>query len=143
MNSRNTMRKLLTLIPILSLLLLSGCQTVDIAAEEPAHAVSTPGEILALFDLYWELGEDAETGRAFMRSFRQDITLVLEALTVATPFQREQMLVLIGSSIARAMRDDPAAYAEYSNALELAASLDLSEDSARMLGFIHAYISHW
>ena len=144
MNSKvNTTRKLLTIVPMLSMFLLAGCQTAGNVPEETTHAVSPADEILALFDLYWELGEDAETGRAFMRRFREDPALVLEALTAATPFQREQMLVLIGSTITRAMRDDPIAHAEYSNALELAASLDLSEDSARMLGFIHANISHW
>ena len=122
---------------------LAGCQTAGSAPEENICAIAPADEILALFDLYWELDEDAETGRAFMRRFREDPALVLEALVIASPFQREQMLILLGSAIARAMRDDPIARAEYSSTLELAAALNLDEDSARMLGFIHANISHW
>ena len=137
------MKNLSILISMLSMLLLAGCQTAGNVPEENIHALSPADEILALFDRYWDLGEDAETGSEFMRRFREDPALVLEALTIAAPFQREQMLVLIGSSIARAMRDDPIAHAEYTGALELAAGLDLDEDSARMLGFIHANIAHW
>jgi len=123
--------------------LFAACQTVNNAPEEHIHAINPTDEILALFDLYWDLGEDAETGREFMRRFKDDPALVLKALSIATPFQREQMLILIGSTIADAMHTDPIAHAEYAAALELATGLDLDEDSIRMLGFIHANIAHW
>ena len=130
-------KKFLFVIPILLIFWLAGCQTAE------THADNSAGDILALFDRYWDLGEDAETGREFMRRFREEPALVLEALSIASPFQREQMLVLMGSTIAGAMRTDPAAYAQYAAALELAAGLDLDEESARMLRFVYANIAHF
>ena len=120
---------------ILTVFLLFSCQTA------PEKIIAPADEILALFERYWGLGEDADTGREFMRRFRQDPAPVLEALVIATPFQREQMLVLIGSSIANARHHDPAAYAEYAAALNRAAELALDEETARMLTFIHANIA--
>jgi hypothetical protein len=100
-------------------------------------------EILALFEQYWNLGEDAETGNEFMRRFKEGPALVLKALAATTPAYREQMLILIGSTIASARHNDPIAYSEYTKALELTAGLDLDDDSARMLGFVHGNIEYW
>ena len=125
-------------------LLLFSCQTTPEENSDFFYTMDPAiGEVLALFDQYWDSDEDEAAGRQFMLRFRDDPVLVLEALAVAAPFQREQMLILIGSAIANARRDDSAAYTEYNIALEFAASLDLDEDSQRMLRFIHANISHW
>ena len=127
----------LFLVSTLTAFLLFSCQTAS------GKNIASADEMLALFERYWDLGEDADTGREFMRQFRQDPAPALDALVLATPFQREQMLALIGSSIANARRNDLAAYAEYAAALDLAAGLDLDEEAARMLTFIHANIAHW
>ena len=130
-------------VSALVMCLFVGCQTVGNAPEEHVRTSTPAEELLALFDLYWDLGEDAETGSEFMRRFREEPVFVVQALTIASPFQREQMLILIGSTIARAMHTDPVAHAEYTGALERAAGLDLDADSVQMLGFIHANIAQW
>ena len=137
------MKKLLPLMFMLPVFLLAGCQTVDNVPEEKMQGFTSAEEVLALFDLYWDLGEDRETGARFMHKFKEAPALVVEALVIATPFQREQMLALIGSTIAGAMRTDPVAHAEYIAALELAAGLDLDEDSVRMMGFVHANVAYF
>jgi len=114
------------------MLLLAGCQD-----DRP----SQQDEMLALFEQYWYMGEDAETGGEILRRFKEDPAPVLEAMIVTTHF--EHILILFGDTIARARRDDPAAYAEYARALELAAGSELGEDSARILRFLHANIEHW
>ena len=135
-------------IPFLALLipafLLFSCQTAPERNSEIFNTVDpAAGEILALIDRYGELFEDTQTGRELMTRFREDPALILRALAAADPFQREQMLILVGSRIANARRSDPAAYSEYAAALQRAADLDLDDDLRRMLGFIHANISHW
>jgi len=139
----SAVKKLLIVVSIVPIFFLAGCRPSGNVPEENMRASNPAGEMLALFDLHWELGEDAETGKEFMHRFKEDPVPVLEALAIATPFQREQMLVLIGSTIASALRIDPLVHAEYLQALELAAGLDLDEDSVRMLGFVHANIAYF
>ncbi|MCL2382314.1 MAG: hypothetical protein FWC64_12145 [Treponema sp.] len=135
------MKRLLILVSLPWALMLSGCQAF--ASVPAACAIDPVDEILVLFDLYWNLGEDTETGCQILRAFREKPAYVLEALTVAAPEQLEQILILIGSSVANARRSDPAAYAKYARALQYAAELELNENAARILGFIHANIEHW
>jgi len=100
-------------------------------------------EILAVFDHYWESGEEAAAGRELLRSFGANPAYVLQALVIATPFQREQMLVLLGSGIARANREGSETANEFSAAIERAENMELDEQSLRMLGFIQANITHF
>jgi len=138
------MKKSLPVLILLPLVLLAACQnTAPRYTVECFRGADTPEEMLALFQRYWNLGEDAETGDEFMRRFKQEPALALKTLTLATGSEREQMLILIGSRIADAKRNDQTAYAQYSAALETAAASGLDEDSARMLTFIHANIEYW
>ena len=145
-----TLLVLLCTLPLLAACAASAQLTEPVPGETPAAAVPAPtpassfaaAEILALFQQYMDLYENPQIGRAFMLRFKNETAAALQALVIATPFQREQMLVLIGATIAGARRDDPAAYAQYSAALQSLTEQDLDEDSRRMLGFIHANIAH-
>ena len=132
------MKKLLLLFTLI-VFLLTGCKSTP----EDIHGLATVDDILILFEQYWNLGEDIETGNEIMQLFRKEPALLLEALSLSGASFREQILILIGSVIAAARRNDPAAYAEYNEALNLAAGLDLNEDSARMLRFVNANIEYW
>ena len=140
------MNKILMMLFILSMFLVVGCQKSDNSGA-PSHteknmsANDSMEQMLALFEEYWNKGEDREAGNEIMQRFKEEPALVLKALTVTT--YREQILILIGSAIAEAKHNDQAAYAEYTKVLEAAALLDLDKDSNRMLGFIHANIEYW
>jgi len=134
----NKMKKLLILFTLI-VFLLTGCKSTP----EDIHGLATVDNILILFEQYWNLGEDIETGNEIMQLFRKEPALLLEALSLSGASFREQILILMGSVIAAARRNDPAAYAEYNEALNLAAGLDLNEDSARMLRFVNANIEYW
>ena len=132
------MKKLLLLFTLI-VFLLTGCKSTP----EDIHGLATVDNILILFEQYWNLGEDIETGNEIMQLFRKEPALLLEALSLSGASFREQILILMGSVIAAARRNDPPAYAEYNEALNLAAGLDLNEDSARMLRFVNANIEYW
>jgi hypothetical protein len=143
------------LIFLCALPLLAACassapvEEQPVAVPVPAPAAPAPtssfaaAEILALFQQYLDLYESPRKGRAFLLRFQNETSSALQALVMASPFQREQMLVLIGSTIAGARRTDPAAYSQYSAALQSLESLDLDEDSRQMLRFIHANIAYF
>ena len=78
-----------------------------------------------------------------MQRFAVDPALVLDTMVATDPQYREQVLILIGVTVANARHNDPAAYAGYVVALDHLAGLDLDEESARMLGFVNANIDHW
>ncbi|MCL2792586.1 MAG: hypothetical protein FWD87_05775 [Spirochaetaceae bacterium] len=132
------MKKLLLLFSIL-MFLFAGCQNKT----RQGGGANSLEEVLALFEQYWNLGEDRETGMQVLRRFKEDPALVINALTITTPALREQILTFMGAAIASARHSDPTTYAEYTKALELAAGLDLDENSTRMLGFINANIEYW
>jgi len=145
-SGENLMNKILMMLFILSMFLVVGCQKSDNSGA-PSHteknmsANDSMEQMLALFEEYWNKREDRETGNRIMQRFKEEPALVLKALTVTT--YREQMLILIGSTIAEAKHNDQAAYAEYTRVLEAVALLDLDKDSNRMLGFINANIEYW
>lgn len=127
------------LIIALSIVLFVGCQrnTGGLQIADPVN------EMVVLFEWYSHLYEDRQTGEEILQRFKEDPASFLEALVISEPGYREQILVLTGHVIADARSNDPIVYAEYANALELAANLDLGEDSLRMLGFVHANIEYW
>jgi len=134
-------KKLLFWAVIMTAFLLFSCYSDE--EKKTRNNDSLAGEILALFDEYLNSGESAEKGSEFTRKFREAPGSTLDALALADPFRREQMLILIGSAIASARRDDAAAYARYAAALEQAEGSDLSEESLRMLGFVRANVEYW
>ena len=136
------MKPLLAVLCVLLVSFMSGCQTAAPAQVKEPNVANQANEALELFEQYWNNGEDAEAGAAFMRRFKENPAAVLEALALASN-HREQMLILIGSTIAEARRNDPESYGEYTDALASASKLDLSEESRRMLGFVHANIEYW
>ncbi|MCL2705080.1 MAG: hypothetical protein FWE72_02600 [Spirochaetaceae bacterium] len=147
------MKRILMLLFILSMFLVAGCQKSDNSGapkhteeaksyvEKNMHTIESVEEIFALFEKYWNMGEDRETGNEIMHRFKKEPALILKALTVTT--YREQILILIGSTIAEAKHNDNVAYAEYTKVLESITQLDLDKDSNRMLGFINANIEYW
>ena len=120
------MKKLIAvlIVLVLSLGMFAGC------TEHPPEPIS---EILELFEEYART-ENKNTGDKIMRRFIEEPALVLEALTITD--YSESALILIGSSIAA----NPEAYAE---AMAILDSLELDEDAARTLGYIHANINYW
>jgi len=143
------MRKIKTLLAVLcvfSLVLLAACassaQSGEKSAAAPAPRFAAP-VIIPLFQQYMDLNENQQIGAAFMLRFKNETASALQALAVASPFQREQMLVLIGETISGARQFNPAAYAEYAAALQSVEALNLDEDSRRMLGFIYANIEYF
>jgi len=112
---------------LLCVALFAGCQW---SAEPP-----TPMDaILTLFEEYAQTESGSTGNRIMLQYFYTDPALVLEALTVTD--YSESILILIGSTIARK-------WEAFNDAISTLDSLELNEDAARMLGYIHANIDYW
>jgi hypothetical protein len=135
------MKKTILVLSLVTLLMFAftGCESnepgTDVGNQPDAN--STAG----LVDLLNDYQEESETGALIMQSLKEEPVLFVEAMAEST--NTEQLLVLVGSTIAEARRGDAAAYDEYMSALATAADAPLSDAARQMLGFIHANIDIW
>lgn len=133
------MKKTFILLPLVVLLMLALVGCGDTGPENGLGTDTLDGA--ALLDLLDNYQEGSPSGEVIMQALKDDPALFLETLAEST--NTEQLLILIGSTIAEAGRNDTAAYDEYLAALAAAEADSLSADAEIMLGFIYANIEVW
>jgi len=103
-------------------------------------------QIATILELMIEYAQTEQRAPGVMlrEKFRTEPELFLKAMVVNERQGRgnDATLMLLGSHIAYFRQENHALYAQYATALERLENADLDEDSARMLGFIHANIEH-
>ena len=135
------MKKTVLVLSLVVLLMFAftGCQNTGYGTNGGNQPdVNNTAELVTLLNNYQE---GSETGALIMQKLKEEPVIFVEAM--AESANTEQLLMLVGSTIAEARRSDTAAYDEYIAALDTAEAASLSDAARQMLGFIRANIDIW